>query len=378
MSSVMGRRPIILVVDDTPENIDVLKGALIQEYTVRPAPNGQIALKAALVPPYPDLVLLDIMMPGMDGYEVCRRLKANKETSDIPVIFVTARSEEADEIEGLKLGAVDYITKPFSIPIVQARIKTHLEMRFMSRALKKNNQDLMYERELIENIIIKMRGADALDERFLRHLIAPVEQTAGDMLLSVFTPQGRQLVLLGDFTGHGLPAAIGGPLVTYILHEQAAREVSGLAIISMINAQLFNRLPTGIFFAALLLEISATRQKVTLWNAAIPEALLFRRGQVVGRFPSLMPPLGVTISLNIADAETVHSLEPGDRLYVYSDGITEAKGSHQEMFGGERLEAFLKSAAIEEAPLEGLLKQLALHTGSDIQSDDITLVEIRV
>ncbi|MBF0140131.1 MAG: SpoIIE family protein phosphatase [Magnetococcales bacterium] len=378
MSSVVGRRPIILVVDDTPENIDVLKGALIQEYTVRPAPNGQIALKAALVPPYPDLVLLDIMMPGMDGYEVCRRLKANKETSDIPVIFVTARSEEADEIEGLKLGAVDYITKPFSIPIVQARIKTHLELRFMSRALKKNNQDLMYERELIENIIIKMRGADALDERFLRHLIAPVEQTAGDMLLSVFTPQGRQLVLLGDFTGHGLPAAIGGPLVTYILHEQAAREVPGLAIISMINAQLFKRLPTGIFFAALLLEISATRQKVTLWNAAIPEAFLFRRGQVVGRFPSLMPPLGVTISLNIADAETVHGLEPGDRLYVYSDGITEAKGSHQEMFGGEKLETFLKSAAIEEAPLEGLLNQLALHTGSDIQSDDITLVEIRV
>lgn len=378
MSSVKGRRPIILVVDDTPENIDVLKGALINDYTVRPAPNGQIALKAALVPPYPDLVLLDIMMPGMDGYEVCRRLKANPETTDVPVIFVTARSEEADEIEGLKLGAVDYITKPFSIPIVQARIKTHLEMRFMSRALKKNNQNLMYERELIENIIIKMRGADALDERFLRHLIAPVEQTAGDMLLSVFTPEGRQLVMLGDFTGHGLPAAIGGPLVTYILHEQAARETSGLAIMSMINAQLFTRLPTGVFFAALLLEVSTTRKKVTLWNAAIPEALLFRKGQVVGRFPSLMPPLGVTISLNMADAGAVYGLEPGDRLYVYSDGITEAKGSHLEMFGGERLEAFLRTAATEEVPLEDLLNQLARHTGTDIQSDDITLVEVRV
>ncbi|HIJ82685.1 MAG TPA: fused response regulator/phosphatase [Magnetococcales bacterium] len=373
-----GRRPIILVVDDTPENIDVLKGALIDDYTVRPAPNGQIALKAAMVPPHPDLVLLDIMMPGMDGYEVCNRLKQNKLTCDIPVIFVTAKAEEADEIMGLKLGAVDYITKPFSIPIVQARIKTHLELRFATRTLKKNNQNLLYERELIENIITKMRGADVLDERYLRHIIAPVEQTAGDMLLSTFTPEGRQLVLLGDFTGHGLPAAIGGPLVTYILHEQARMESPGLAILEQINSQLFSRLPTGLFFAALLLEISAQRHQAKIWNAAIPEALLLRQGQIVNRFPSMLPPLGVTMSLDMGEAQATLDLEKDDRLYLYSDGITEARGLHNDMFGVERLEKFLTDLAASGAPLENLLKRLEAYTGSDTQDDDITLVEVRI
>ncbi|MBF0146743.1 MAG: SpoIIE family protein phosphatase [Magnetococcales bacterium] len=378
MSRDTGRRPIILVVDDTPENIDVLKGALINDYTVRPALNGQIALKAAMVAPYPDLVLLDIMMPGMDGYEVCRRLKQNKETCDIPIIFVTARSEEADEIEGLQLGAVDYITKPFSIPIVQARIKTHLQLRFVTRALKKNNQKLMYERDLIENIIIKMRGADVLDDRNLRHLIAPVEQTAGDMLLSTFTPEGRQLILLGDFTGHGLPAAIGGPLVTYIVHEQAQREAPGLDILKLINAQLCARLPTGIFFAALLLEISVQRNEVNLWNAAIPEAFLVRRGAVVEYFPSQLPPLGVTTSLNMDEVQVTRNLEPGDRLYLYSDGITEARGGNGDMFGADRLAEFLTGVAVDGTPLEGLLSMLADHTGASTQDDDITLVEVRI
>lgn len=378
MPSNMGRRPIILVVDDTPENIDVLKGALIDDYTVRPAPSGQIALKAAMIRPYPDLVLLDIMMPGMDGYDVCRKLKENRETSDIPVIFVTAKTAEADEIEGLRLGAVDYITKPFSIPIVQARIKTHLDLRFTTRALKKNNQKLVYERQLIENIITKMRGADVLDERYLRHLVAPVEQTAGDMLLSTFTPSGRQLVLLGDFTGHGLPAAIGGPLVTYILHELALREMPGLAIMEQINTQLYMRLPTGLFFAALLIEISPHRQSVNLWNAAVPEAMLVRQGRVVRRFPSRLPPLGVTTSLDMKEAEMAQSLERGDRLFLYSDGITEARGDHEDMFGGDRLEAFLIDVVKEGIPLEDLLKRLEDHTGMSKQDDDITLVEVNI
>lgn len=98
MASKQNKKPIILVVDDTPENIDVLKGALTPQYMVRPAPNGEIALKAANVQPPPDLALLDIMMPGMDGYEVCRRLKANPATRDIPIIFVTAKSQENDEL----------------------------------------------------------------------------------------------------------------------------------------------------------------------------------------------------------------------------------------------------------------------------------------
>lgn len=119
----------ILVVDDTPDNIDVLKGALRDLYSVRPAINGPIALKLAEMSPQPDMILLDVMMPEMDGYEVCRRLKANEKTRNIPVIFISAKSKIEDELKGLAVGGVDYITKPISPPIVQARVKTHLALK---------------------------------------------------------------------------------------------------------------------------------------------------------------------------------------------------------------------------------------------------------
>ena len=370
--------PIILIVDDAPENIDVLKGALVSKYTIRPASSGEVALKAAHIRPYPDLVLLDIMMPGMDGYEVCRKLKASETTKNIPVIFVTAKSEVDDELEGLKLGAVDYIAKPFSVPIVQARVKTHLALQAATKKLDKHNRLLLHERELIENIILRMRGADVLDERHLRHLISPVEKTAGDMLLSTFTPEGRQLILLGDFTGHGLPSAIGGPLVTYILHELARRETPGWEIFREINVQLCARLPTGIFFAATLIEITPARNTALLWNSASPESLLIRHGIVQKRFPSGLPPLGILAGLDMAKAAIAISLEKGDRLFAFSDGIIEAKGTNGDMFEMARLEAFLEKSVAEELALDGLMDLLEEYVGSSTHDDDITLVEVQV
>ncbi|MES9966983.1 MAG: response regulator, partial [Sedimenticola sp.] len=128
MTVELGQKTI-LVVDDVPENIDVLDGVLHETYKVKAAVNGQRALKIAASDNPPDLILLDIMMPEMDGYEVCRRLKEDERTCGIPVIFVTAMNEVEDERKGLELGAVDYITKPYSPAIVQARVKTHLTLK---------------------------------------------------------------------------------------------------------------------------------------------------------------------------------------------------------------------------------------------------------
>lgn len=119
----------ILVVDDTPANIRILGEELKSSYELIVATNGESALKRALSDNAPDLILLDIMMPDMNGYEVCRRLKADDRTRNIPVIFITAMSAEEDETKGLELGAVDYICKPFSLPIVRARVRTHLELK---------------------------------------------------------------------------------------------------------------------------------------------------------------------------------------------------------------------------------------------------------
>ncbi|MCP4689507.1 MAG: two-component system response regulator [Desulfobacterales bacterium] len=132
----------ILIVDDTPQNIDVLGTILKPFYKRSVALNGPKALKIAMSTNPPDLILLDIMMPGMDGYEVCRRLKENERTVDIPIIFITAKSEVQDETKCFELGAVDYITKPVSPTVVLARVKTHLELKLARDALSRQNEFL--------------------------------------------------------------------------------------------------------------------------------------------------------------------------------------------------------------------------------------------
>src|SRR5271155_5457618 len=128
MSEAQEKR-LVLVVDDAPENIQVVQSILKSDYKIRVATSGAKALEVVKGDPMPDLVLLDVMMPGMDGYEVCAQLKAAPATRDIPVIFLTGKTEAEDETRGFDVGAVDYIRKPFSPAIVKARVRTQLLLR---------------------------------------------------------------------------------------------------------------------------------------------------------------------------------------------------------------------------------------------------------
>jgi diguanylate cyclase (GGDEF)-like protein len=155
--TVPNEMPIVLIVDDVPMNVKILAEALRSDYRIKVAKNGADALIRANLPPHPDLILLDVMMPEMDGHEVLRRLKQDTETRKIPVIFVTAKTQENDEQFGLDLGAVDYISKPFSIPIMKARVRNHIAM--------KQQADLLEVLSLIDPLthIPNRRG---LDENF--------------------------------------------------------------------------------------------------------------------------------------------------------------------------------------------------------------------
>jgi putative two-component system response regulator len=139
-------RPVILVVDDTATNLSLMSDLLSPHYRIKVANGGERALKIVRATPEIDLILLDIMMPDMDGYEVCRQLKADVLTQHIPVIFLTARTDIRDEEEGFELGAVDYITKPISPPIVLSRVKTHLTLKASADFLKDKN--LFLEQEI--------------------------------------------------------------------------------------------------------------------------------------------------------------------------------------------------------------------------------------
>ena len=149
---------LVLIVDDTPTNVGVISGVLKGLFKTKVATNGEKALAIAFGPETPDLILLDVMMPGMDGYEVCRRLKENPATRDVPVIFLTAKTESLDEEKGFEVGAVDYIHKPFSAPIVLARVKTQLALK----AALNEAQDARNQADELLHALLPKKAADEI------------------------------------------------------------------------------------------------------------------------------------------------------------------------------------------------------------------------
>jgi putative two-component system response regulator len=160
--NALKERQTVLVVDDTPENLALMSELLKDRYKVKMANNGERALKLALTGTTPDIILLDIMMPVMDGYEACRRLKADRETRDIPVIFLTSRSEVEDETKGFEFGAVDYITKPISPPVLLARLNTHLQLKRMRDSLRNQNECLEADVERRTKEVVAVQEATIL------------------------------------------------------------------------------------------------------------------------------------------------------------------------------------------------------------------------
>jgi len=165
------KKPKVLIVDDTPENIQVLMGTLKDQYAIVAAINGEKALKMAVADPQPDLILLDIMMPGMDGFEVCRRLKADEATRDIPVIFLSALDDTANKVKGFATGAVDYVSKPFQPEEVRVRVNTHLTMNFLKQDLAEKNKELqaysVHLEERVRERTAELASLNRMYERFV-------------------------------------------------------------------------------------------------------------------------------------------------------------------------------------------------------------------
>ncbi len=168
----------ILFVDDVPANIKILTETLKQDYDVVCCDNGPDALKIAAKDPQPDLILLDIMMPVMNGFEVCEKLKADKKTAHMPVIFVTALTDEEDEERGFKLGAVDFVRKPFSLPIIRARLKIQLELKKHRDKLEKRGQELLQLNKKLEKEIVERTKTEAMVQEHLGYLQQLIKDNA--------------------------------------------------------------------------------------------------------------------------------------------------------------------------------------------------------
>lgn len=368
-------RSRILLVDDVPENLGLLVHALGEEFAVMAARNGNEALDKAQGTPSPDLILLDVEMPGMDGYEVCRRLKEDAATREIPVIFLTAKGSAQDEEQGFAAGGVDYIIKPFQPRLVRTRAATHLALKKAYRELEERNDLLLFEREMVEGIIQQMRADKPLADPRLNAVLTPLEETNGDLVLAARRPDGVLHVLVGDFSGHGLPAALGGPMTADIFHAMTQKGFSYGAILEEIDAKLKRKLPANVFLAAAFVAVE--EGAFHLWNGGLPDLIIYRNGRAAHQVSSTHPALGIRGGTPTGFSADVWMREPEDVVFCYSDGVIESKNPAGELFGMNNMDREVSQIIQNNRPIDSLLEVLTRFRDGGAQTDDITMVTIQ-
>ena len=367
--------PYILAVDDEQMNRFVLEDIIEDRYELVVVASGEDCLNL-VEQRVPDLILLDINMPGISGYEVCKILKSKSKTNNVPVIFLTAMMKVEDEKKGLQIGAVDYITKPFTESILLARIKTHIELNFTRKMLERNNQILRQERDYIEQIIGFMRQDERFNARNLKTLISPVEKSSGDIVLSACTKNNHQHILVGDFTGHGLNAAIAGPLISSLFYTRAQDCSAASDVLQLINDELFQKLPTQCFLAATYLDWDKTAETITIWNFSMPSSIIYNNKELVGRGDSIGVALGIVACCEYEVTPITLEFRQGDKLYCYTDGMDEVVNADNEQFGEQRVLETLQEISRKGLPLDLLLERVKKFSGGEDMKDDATLIEL--
>jgi len=376
-----GEKRTLLLVDDDAENVQVVHSILKDRYKIRVAMDGVKAMELAKAEPIPDLILLDVMMPHMDGYQACSRLKADEKTRDIPVIFLTGKTEVADETRGFEVGAVDYIHKPFSPPIVTARVRTHLMLRdaheTVARQLLAINGELEMARQI--QLAILPQQTPHLEGLEIAARYIPMSSVAGDFYDFLKLDDKHTGILIADVSGHGLPAALIASMLQTAFAAQAGNASDPAEVLSGLNRALCGKFQRHYVTAAYLF-VDIERASVCYAGAGHPPLLLWRsKTESATEFVQNGLMLGPFADASYSPITL--PLEEGDKILLTTDGIIEAKNSSEREFGIERLRQILESnhALSANRFVDALLGELSLWSECALgpgQTDDITLLAI--
>ena len=381
--------PLILVVDDTPENLEIVTRRLeSQSYAVALAADGEEAL-AQVASLRPDLILLDVMMPKLDGYQVLERLKAEGRLHDIPVIMISALNEIESVVRCIELGAVDYLSKPFDPVLLKARVGASLEKKRLRDEVRTHlarmEEELESARQLQMNMVPTVFPPPSKQRPIeIFAMMEPAREVGGDLYDFFDCDDGALCILIGDVSGKGVPAALfmarAKNLVRLI--TRLARGADGAAlgpaeIVGMVNRELCQD-NAGMMFVTLffgMLDPKTGHLRFTNAGHNPPyrldgkavEAVTTGKGHPLGlRTTSTYETSGLTLAA-------------GETLYLYTDGVTEAHNRTGELFAEQRLETVLRESAGDSTNIVVTAVGDAVQRFADgaAQSDDITAMALR-
>jgi phosphoserine phosphatase RsbU/P len=396
-----GQAASILVVDDTPANLQVLAGMLKDRgYRVRPVLSGKLALLAARRDP-PDLILLDINMPEMNGFEVCERLKADDQLKAIPIIFISALTEQLDKVKAFATGGVDYLTKPFQMEEMHARVETHLKLRRLQIELEDTNSQLAKANDRMSR---DLKAAARIQETFLPReashvpgsdfawIYQPCDELGGDGLNIIPLGDGKVALYIFDVCGHGVASALLSVTLSRLLSP--ASEPASI-LIREVDAKNRSPITSPIEVAARLNRLfpfeSATDRLTTMLFGILDTTTGEFRYVSAGHpgpvhlslsgEPVILESQGFPIGL-ADDPYTERSirLKEGDRLYLYSDGVPEAMDAAGKQFGNLRLLDVIRqgrSVPLRES-VSLILEMITRWHGSAGAHDDISILAVHM
>ncbi len=374
--------PTILIVDDEPVNRIILARAFTNnEYNIFECGSGDEVL-AFIDKRIPDIILLDIMMPGMDGFEVCQKIKNNPRTFDVPILLITALNDKQSKLKGLELGAYDVITKPFDIFEVKLRVKQYLRMRDLFIQVKENN--LRMKREILSARKVQMnllpdnhinfhKNYEFLFEYF------PCEDLGGDFIDFLEVDENHFLFYIADVSGHGVASS----LVTVFLKEFFNQHISKIKahyspkiILETINKAILS-LNFSDKYLTMFLGILNIETNQLYWSSAGPNTfpLLITEHDII-ELKNQAPALGWWEDINFDDFTT--DILPNSLLLCYSDAAVEIKNKQDEMLGIEGIVEMVKKLRLLEYPdFQSLIHELLDYSNQLSFDDDLTLIGIR-
>ena len=368
----------ILLVDDNPTNLQVLFQTLDGVgCKLLVAKNGEIALSIA-GKARPDLILLDIMMPGIDGYEVCRQLKSVPATADIPVIFLSALGDTEDKVKGLQLGAVDYITKPFQPDEVIARVNTHLTIHRLKRQVDSQKDQLEHELKVVSEVQQKLlpKQLPAIDGFKLAVHYETSRYAGGDYYDIIALPDNHWGFLIADAEGHSAPAAVLMAMTCALFRAYPGITTDPSKMLLYLNEHLC-KVAEPSFMTALYAVYNANQKTMRVARAGQPLPMLYRfsEKQAVELPCPGVYPLGIEpYEIEIPVTET--KLESGDRFLVYTDGISERFNEEEDIYGEKRVLRLLATDSTDnpQKVLAAIMADVERFAGERPADDDQALL----